>query len=118
MFPLFATCVIDTGGKFATGFVDNGGNLPLATLTPVTNLPPVSTKPAELVAKDAAGVVDTGHKFTVGVLDTNGATCEYLREFLKKFKMTLVLFSGAWGQSCESRRQMISSISRPTFREI
>jgi hypothetical protein len=25
-------------------------------------------------------------------------TCEYLQEFSKKFKMTLELFSGAWGK--------------------
>jgi hypothetical protein len=24
--------------------------------------------------------------------------CEYLREFSKKFEMTLLLFSGAWGK--------------------
>ncbi len=49
MFPLFATGVIDAGGKFAAGVV--------AT---VANLPPVSTTRAKLVAKFAAGVVDTG----------------------------------------------------------
>jgi hypothetical protein len=38
LFPLFATGVIDTGGK----------------------LPPVSTTLAKLVAKFAAGVFDTG----------------------------------------------------------
>jgi hypothetical protein len=42
------------------------------SLTPVANLPPVSTK-AKLVAKFAAGVVDT--------VDT--LTCEYLGEFSK-----------------------------------
>jgi hypothetical protein len=36
---------------FATGVVDTGGK-------PVANLPPVSTTPAELVAKFATGVVD------------------------------------------------------------
>jgi hypothetical protein len=49
LFPLFATCVNDTGGKFAAGVVDAGGNLP-----------PVSTTLVKLVAKFAAGVVDTG----------------------------------------------------------
>jgi hypothetical protein len=49
LFPLFATGVVDTGGKFATGVVDTGGNLP-----------PVSTAPVVLVAKFAARVVDTG----------------------------------------------------------
>jgi hypothetical protein len=49
LFPLFATGVIDTSGKFTTGFidtsgeftanvVDTGGNLPPVSLTPVANL--------------------------------------------------------------------------------
>ncbi len=42
---------------FATGVVE-------------ANLPPVSTTPAELVAKFAAGVVDTGGKSAAGVIDT------------------------------------------------
>jgi hypothetical protein len=47
---------------------------PAATvsLTPVANLPPVSTTQAELVAKFAAGVVDNGGKFAAGVVDTGG----------------------------------------------
>jgi hypothetical protein len=51
MFPLFATGVIDTGGKFATGINntrENGGKI-------------------------AAGVADTGSKFATGVVDTGGA---------------------------------------------
>ncbi len=71
LFPLFATGVNDTGGKFAAGVVDCGGNLPPASLTPAANLPPVSLTPVanlppvstiqgELMAKFAAGVVDTG----------------------------------------------------------
>ncbi len=71
MFPLFATGVIYTGGKFAAGVVDTGGklppvllipaaNLPPVLLIPVANLPPVSTTQAKLVTKFAAGVVDTG----------------------------------------------------------
>jgi hypothetical protein len=35
-------------------------DLLLVSLTPVANFPPVSTTPAELVAKFATGVVDTG----------------------------------------------------------
>jgi hypothetical protein len=62
LFPLFATGVIDTGGKFAAGVVDTGGNLP-----------PVSTTLAKLVAKFAAGVADTGGKFATGVVDSGGA---------------------------------------------
>ncbi len=76
LFPLFATGVNDTGGKFAAGVVDfaagvvdTGGNFPPASLTPVANLP---TTQGELVAKFAAGVVDTGGKFAAGVVDTGG----------------------------------------------
>jgi hypothetical protein len=61
----------------------------------------------ELVAKLAASIVDTGGKFTAGVVDTadNFATGGKFHtgrtltcEFSKKFKMTLMLFSGAWGK--------------------
>ncbi len=41
-------------------------------LTPVANLPPVSTTLPKMVAKFAAGVVDTGGKFATGVVDTGG----------------------------------------------
>jgi hypothetical protein len=62
-------------------------------MTPLANLPPVSTIQGELVAKFAAGVVDTG-----GNLPLVSLTCEYLREFSKKFEMILMLLSGAWGK--------------------
>jgi hypothetical protein len=61
LFPLFAT-----SGKFADGVIDTGGKLPPVSnllqvlLTPVANLPPVSTTLAKLVAKFAADVIDTG----------------------------------------------------------
>jgi hypothetical protein len=42
------------------------------SITPVANLPPVSTTQGELVAKFAAGVVDTGGKFAAVVVDTGG----------------------------------------------
>jgi hypothetical protein len=42
------------------------------SLTPVANLPPVSTTLLKLVAKFATGVVDTCDKFTTGVVDTRG----------------------------------------------
>jgi hypothetical protein len=61
LFPLFATGVVDTGGK-----------LPPVSSTPAANLPPVSTTLGKLVAKFAAGVVDTGGKFAAGVFDTGG----------------------------------------------
>jgi hypothetical protein len=41
-------------------------------LTPVANLPPVSTTQGELVEKFAARVVDNGGKFAAGVVDTGG----------------------------------------------
>jgi hypothetical protein len=41
-------------------------------LTPVANLPPVSTTQGELVAKFATGVVDTGGKFSASVVNTGG----------------------------------------------
>jgi hypothetical protein len=44
-------------------------NTPVS-LTPVANLPPVSTTLGKLVAKFAAGVVDTGGNFAAGVVDT------------------------------------------------
>jgi hypothetical protein len=42
------------------------------SLTPVANLPPVSTTLLKLVAKFSAGVADTGGKFATGVVDTGG----------------------------------------------
>jgi hypothetical protein len=41
-------------------------------MTPVANLPPVSTTQGEQVAKFAASVVDTGGNFAAGVVDTGG----------------------------------------------
>jgi hypothetical protein len=52
LFPLFATSVVYTGGKFATGV-----GIVLTTL-------------AKMVEKFAAGVVDTGGNFATGVVDT------------------------------------------------
>jgi hypothetical protein len=49
LFPLFATVVIYIGD-----------NLPPVSLTPMANLPPVSTTLAKMVEKFTAGVVDTG----------------------------------------------------------
>jgi hypothetical protein len=60
LFPLFATGDFVTGDKFAAGVIDTGGKVSLMSLTPVANLPPVSTTLAKLVAKFAARVVDTG----------------------------------------------------------
>ncbi len=48
-----------------------GGNS--GVVEPVANLPLISTTPAELVAKFAAGVIDSGGKFATGVVDTGDA---------------------------------------------
>ncbi len=55
LFPLFATGVNDTGGKFAAGIVDTGG-------------------------KFAAGIVDTGGKFATGVNNTRGTGGKICRQ--------------------------------------
>jgi hypothetical protein len=46
--------------------------LPPVLLTPVANLPLVSTAQGKLVEKFATGGVDTGGKFAAGVVDTGG----------------------------------------------
>jgi hypothetical protein len=56
LLPLFATGVVDTGGKFAAGIGIS-----------------VSKRLAKMEEKFAAGVADTGGKFATGVVDTGGA---------------------------------------------
>jgi hypothetical protein len=53
------------------------------SLTPVANLPPVSTTLAKLVT----------------------LTCEYLSEFLKKFETVLMGYSGAGGKLIHEKNQ-------------
>jgi hypothetical protein len=65
--PLFATSVIDTGGKFAAGVVDTGSKFPPVSTTPAANLPPVSTTQGKMVEKFATGINNSG------VVDTGGA---------------------------------------------
>jgi hypothetical protein len=72
--------------QFATSVVDTGGKFLLVSLTPVANLPPVSTTLAKLVEKFAAGVVDTGDKFATSVNRWCTLTCEYLCKFSKTFE--------------------------------
>jgi hypothetical protein len=50
---------VDTGGKLPPVSLTPAANLLSVLLTPVANLPPVSTTLAKLVGKFAAGVVDT-----------------------------------------------------------
>jgi hypothetical protein len=47
--------------------------MPPVSLTPVANLPQVSTILAKLVEKFASSVVDTGGNFAGCVVDTGGA---------------------------------------------
>jgi hypothetical protein len=58
-------------------------------------LPPVPLVSLTPAAKFAADVVDTG-----GGAPLN---CLYLREFVKKFKMTLIFFSRAWGRMVQEK---------------
>ncbi len=58
--------------RAVSNFFEN--SLRSVSLTPVANLPPVSTKLAKLVSKFATDVVDTGGKFATGVVDTGGAS--------------------------------------------
>ncbi len=81
------------------------GNLPLASLTLVANLPPVLLTPVLLVLVANLPPISTTlaeleAKFAVGVVDTGGAPSlvNVSAYFRKKFEMTLVLFSGAWGK--------------------
>jgi hypothetical protein len=48
--------------------------LPPVSVTPVANLPTVSTTLAKLVAKFAVGVIYNDGKFATGVVDTGGAS--------------------------------------------
>ncbi len=61
------------------------------------------------------GVNDTGGKFTTGVNDTGGKlppvsttqtlSCEYLREFSKKFEMVLMEYTGPGGKLIHEKNQ-------------
>ena len=42
-------------------------------------------------------------KFAAGVVDT--LSCEYLREFSKKFETALMVYSGAWGELIHEKNQ-------------
>ncbi len=81
MFPLFATSVVDTCGKFA--------NLPPVSLTPV------ATTLAKLVEKFAADVMETGGKFAAGVVDTGGNFAAGVVDTGGKFTIGVVDAGGA-----------------------
>jgi hypothetical protein len=64
-------------------------------LTPVANLPTVSTTQAKLVAKFAAGVADTGGIFAAGVVDTGGNFAAGVIDTGGKFATSVVDTGGA-----------------------
>jgi hypothetical protein len=75
-------------------------SMTLVSLTPVANLPLVSTTQGELVAKFAAGVVDTGGKFATGVVDTGGAPwlANISANFRKNSKWSYCYYQGLGGR--------------------
>jgi hypothetical protein len=115
---IFAS-VVDTGGKFATGVNDAGGKLPPVSTTPAANLPPVSLTPVlnngnnisrrhlkvNLKAKIYIYVNSTTQRcpnkiikifllegfFHLPPVSWQTFSCEYLREFSKKFETALML---------------------------
>jgi hypothetical protein len=84
--------------------------LPPVSLTPVANLPPVSTTLAKLVEKFAAGVVDTGSNFAAANLPPVSLMVHLdlrisPREFSKKFETVLMQYSGAGGKLIHQKNQ-------------
>ncbi len=71
-------------------------NLPPVSLIPMANLPPVSLKPAASCHRCHWHRWQICHRCRWHRWCT--LTCEYLREFSKKFEMILRLISGAWGK--------------------
>jgi hypothetical protein len=103
--------ISDTDGKFAASVVDTSGKMPPASLTPVANLPPVSLTPVSLVLVANLPPISTTlaelvAKFTASVIDTGGAPSlvNVSTYFRKKFEMTLVLFSVAWGKMIHEKK--------------
>ncbi len=80
---------------FTAGVIDTGGKMPPVSLsTPVANLLPVWLTP---VSNITSGI---GNKFAAGVVYNGGAPwlVNISANFRKKFKMTLMLLSVAWGK--------------------
>jgi hypothetical protein len=113
------TGINDTGRKFATGIND-----------PAANFATSFTSVFDTGSKFATGVNDTGGKFAAGVNYTGGKlppvsltlkillichrcqrhrwltlSCEYLREFSKKFDTILMGYSGAEGKLIDEKNQ-------------
>ncbi len=80
----FANGVVDTSGKFAASIVDTGGNF----------------------ATDINNTSETGGKICRRCRWYRWSTlsCEYLREFSKKFETALMIYSGAWGKLIHEKK--------------
>ncbi len=87
MFPLFATGVIYTGGKFAAGVVDTGGNMPPASLTLVKKLTVATVDTSGKFTTVLTTLAKLVEKFAAGVIDTSGAPllANISANFRKKF---------------------------------
>jgi hypothetical protein len=91
---------------FAHSVVDTGSNLPLLSLTLVANLGHLDffQKFVEIFASEGAPPVSmtlAANLLQVSltpVARDNGGTCKYLRKFLIKFEITLILFRGLGGR--------------------
>ncbi len=99
----FATGVVDTQAELVAKFAAGVDEL-------VANLPPVSLIPGAIFCHRCHW-----HRWQICHWCRwhrwCTLTCEYLREFSKKFEMTLLLFSGAWGKVIHEKnlKQKISS---------
>ncbi len=76
--------------------------LPPVSITPVANLQPVSFIPAAICHRCHWHRWQICHRCRWHRWCT--LTCEYLREFLKKFEMILRLLSGTWGKVIHEKK--------------
>jgi hypothetical protein len=77
--------------------------VPLVLLTPVVNLPLVSTKPAANLPPVSTTPVANCHWYQRHRRQT--LSCEYLREFSKKFETVLMEYSGVGGKLIHEKNQ-------------
>jgi hypothetical protein len=89
-FRIFSKICGDIRSKFTASVVDTCGNLTPVSLTQAANLPPASTTLAIPVANLLPLLLIPMVHLYWRIL--------YLREFSKKFEMSIMLFSWAWGK--------------------
>jgi hypothetical protein len=57
------------------------------------------------------GVNNTVDKFFAGVVNASNKTvCKYLREFVKKFEMVLMGYSGVWGKLINEKKHKAENL--------